>query len=312
MPLQPTRRGILAAATAAILAPDLTKAAPATASFEPFGYCLNTATIQGQNLPLMEEIELAAKAGYGAIEPWVRELEKHQQSGKALSDIKKSLSDHGLKMPSAIGFAEWIVDDESRRAAGLKRMAADMALVAEAGGTRIAAPPAGLQPAPATVPDLPTVAERFAVVLELGKQAGVTPQLELWGFARVLSRLGEVAYVGTECSSPDAKLLLDVFHLYKGGSNIDGIALLNGSALGVLHVNDYPTKPRDQIKDSMRVYPGDGVAPLAELFRSLKKIGYDGYLSVELFNRDYWRQSPQKVAQIALDKTRATVQKAFS
>jgi len=242
----------------------------------------------------------------------VRELEKHQQSGKALSDIKKSLSDHGLKMPSAIGFAEWIVDDESRRAAGLKRMAADMALVAEAGGTRIAAPPAGLQPAPATVPDLPTVAERFAVVLELGKQAGVTPQLELWGFARVLSRLGEVAYVGTECSSPDAKLLLDVFHLYKGGSNIDGIALLNGSALGVLHVNDYPTKPRDQIKDSMRVYPGDGVAPLAELFRILKKIGYDGYLSVELFNRDYWRQSPQKVAQIALDKTRATVQKAFS
>ena len=139
MPLQPTRRGILAAATAAILAPDLTKAAPATARFEPFGYCLNTATIQGQNLPLMEEIELAAKAGYGAIEPWVRELEKHQQSGKALSDIKKSLSDHGLKMPSAIGFAEWIVDDESRRAAGLKRMAADMALVAEAGGTRIVA-----------------------------------------------------------------------------------------------------------------------------------------------------------------------------
>jgi sugar phosphate isomerase/epimerase len=311
MSLQPSRRQILAASAAVLAAPTLS-AAPAATTNEPFGYCLNTATIQGQNLPLMEEIELAAKAGYGAIEPWVREIEKHQQSGKALSEIKKSLEDHGLKMPSAIGFAEWIVDDESRRAAGMKRMAADMALVAEAGGTRIAAPPAGLQPAPATVPDLPTVAERFAAVLELGKQAGIMPQLELWGFARTLSRLGEVAYVGTECGSPDAKLLLDVFHLYKGNSNINGIALLRGSALGVLHVNDYPTRPRDQIKDSMRVYPGDGVAPLAELYRILKEISYDGYLSVELFNRDYWRQSPQKVAQIALEKTRATVQKAFS
>ena len=282
MPLHPSRRQILAASAAVLAVPNLS-AAPATTSSEPFGYCLNTATIQGQNLPLMEEIELAAKVGYGAIEPWVREIEKHQQSGKALSDIKKSLRDHGLKMPSAIGFAEWIVDDESRRAAGMKRMAADMAMVAEAGGTRIAAPPAGLQPAPATVPDLPAVTERFAAVLELGKQSGVMPQLELWGFARVLSRLGEVAYVGTECGNQDAKLLLDVFHLYKGGSNINGIALLSGSALGVLHVNDYPTKPRDQIKDSMRVYPGDGVAPLAELFGILKKIGYDGYLSVELF-----------------------------
>src|SRR2546421_8392592 len=37
---------------------------------EPFGYCLNTSTIRGQNLPLAEEIEIASKAGFSAIEPW--------------------------------------------------------------------------------------------------------------------------------------------------------------------------------------------------------------------------------------------------
>jgi 2-keto-myo-inositol isomerase len=312
MPPHPTRRALLGTAAVALLVSQQTHAADSTTeNSEPFGYCLNTATIQGQNLPLLDEIKLAAKVGYGAIEPWVRELQKHRDSGKPLSDIRKCLSDNGLKMPSAIGFAEWIVDDETHRAAGMKQLAADMAMVAEAGGNCIAAPPSGLQGS-TKAPDLATVAERFHAVIELGKQFGITPELELWGFAPVLSNLGDVAYVAAQCGSRDAKILLDVFHLYRGGSNIDGIAILSGSALGVLHVNDYPTKPRLQIKDSMRVYPGDGQAPLGDLFHILKQIGYRGYLSVELFNRDYWRQSPQKVAQIALEKTRATVNKAFS
>ena len=37
---------------------------PARPKNEPFGYCLNTSTIRGQKLPLVEEIEIAAKAGY--------------------------------------------------------------------------------------------------------------------------------------------------------------------------------------------------------------------------------------------------------
>ena len=42
---------------------------------EPFGYCLNTSTLQGQKLDLVQLVDIAAQAGYQAIEPWVRELE---------------------------------------------------------------------------------------------------------------------------------------------------------------------------------------------------------------------------------------------
>ena len=80
----------------------------------------------------------------------------------------------------------------------------------------------------------------------------------------------------------------------------------------MLHTNDYPADPpREKINDQDRIYPGDGVAPLKELFITLKQIGWRGYLSVELFNREYWKQSPQKVAQAAIDKTRAAVQSAL-
>src|SRR4249920_3663456 len=37
---------------------------------EPFGYCLNTSTVRGNNLDLAAEVAAAAKAGFNAIEPW--------------------------------------------------------------------------------------------------------------------------------------------------------------------------------------------------------------------------------------------------
>lgn len=50
------------------------------------------------------------------------------------------------------------------------------------------------------------------------------------------------------------------------------------------------------------MYPGDGVAPLKEVFATLKAIGYSGYLSLELFNRGYWKQDPLEVAKTGLAK----------
>ena len=38
---------------------------------EPFGYCFNTSTVRGQKLAFDEQVELTARAGYDAIEPWI-------------------------------------------------------------------------------------------------------------------------------------------------------------------------------------------------------------------------------------------------
>src|SRR5262249_35539368 len=111
---------------------------------------------------------------------------------------------------------------------------------------------------------------------------------------------------------PQACILADVYHLYKGGSNLCGLTLLNGAALHVLHFNDYPADPpRASITDAQRVYPGDGVAPLKTILRDLHKIGFRGVLSLELFNRDYWRQDPLTVARTGLDKMRAVVRSSL-
>src|SRR5438128_5196292 len=81
---------------------------------DPFIYMFNTSTIQGQNLPITDEVDIAAKAGYQAFEPWIRELDRYVQGGGNLRDLGRRISDAGLRVESSIGFAEWVVDDEGR------------------------------------------------------------------------------------------------------------------------------------------------------------------------------------------------------
>ncbi len=289
-------------------------AAPAKAGravpSEPFGYCFNMATIMGKNLPIEKEIEIAAQAGYRAIEPWLRRIDEFVKRGGSLADLKKRIADLGLSVEGAIGFANWVEEDETKRTAGMEQMRRDMETVAKIGGKRIAAPPAG---GTKVQLDLPKVTERYRKVCELGHQLGVTPALELWGASQTLHRLGEVAYVLAEAAHPRACAVLDVYHIYKGGSDFAGLGVFDGQVLPVFHMNDYPADPpREKINDAQRVYPGDGVAPLDQILRTLHRIGFCGMLSLELFNRSYWEQDALEVAKTGLAKMKAAVAKALS
>ena len=277
---------------------------------EPFGYCFNTSTIRGQKLPLVKVIDVTAKAGWGGIEPWMDEITAHVEGGGTTADLRKRIADAGLAVPSAIGFAEWIVDDPERRKKGLEHARRDMDLVAQIGGTRVAAPPVGAHETGGV--DLFAAAERYHALCEVGRQAGVVPQVEVWGFSKQLKRLGEAVFVAVESGHPDACVLADPYHVYKGGSSLEGIKLMSPACLRHLHVNDYPADPPpEKIGDEHRVYPGDGIAPLDALFRTLRDVGFTGMLSLELFNKKLYAQDPLEVAKTGLEKTRAAVKKAL-
>ncbi len=274
------------------------------AAASPYRYCLNTSTIHGEQLPIEQQIGIAATAGYDGIEIWLRDVQRYLEAGGKLGELKQRLDDQQLTVESAIAFAPWIVDDEATRTKGLEQAARDMEWVASLGGKRIAAPPAGATQGPKL--NLDQAGERYRALLELGKSQGVVPMLEVWGFSANLSRLAEVLHVCAAADHPDACVLPDVYHLYKGGSNFADLALLAGPKIPVFHLNDYPDKPeRSKIQDADRVYPGDGIAPLAEIFQTLQRNGFNGVLSLELFNRTYWEQDPLEVARTGLAKLKA-------
>jgi len=295
--------GLAAGGGQPLLAADAKVAVP-----KSLRYCLNMSTVRGQQLSVPDQVDLAAKAGYDSIEPWLPDLRKFEAGGGNFPDLAKRISDHGLKVDSAIGFAEWIVDDDARRAKGLDQAKSDMELIRSLGGTHIAAPPAGATKQ--TDLNLFKAAERYAALLEVGVSVGVLPQIEVWGFSTVLSKLGETMLVAIESKHPAAVILPDVYHLYKGGSDFQGLALLAGSGIHCFHMNDYPTDPpRGTIADKDRVYPGDGVAPLTNILKTLFANGFAGTLSLELFNPEYWKQDALLVARTGLEKMKAAVAK---
>jgi sugar phosphate isomerase/epimerase len=301
--------GMLAALATPSLSADPASAKEGRTAAEPFGYCLNTSTIRGQGLGLVAEVELAAKVGYQAIEPWLGEIDKYAKDGGSLSDLRKRIEDLGLKVPSAIGFGQWIVDDDAQRAKGLEAAKRDMESLRAIGGTRIAAPPSG---ATDKIVGLPEAGRRYRALVEAGEKIGITPQVEVWGFSKSLSRLSETVFAAIESGHPAACVLPDIYHLHKGGSGFDTLKLLSGVAVQVFHVNDYPATPdRAAMNDSHRVYPGDGVAPLKQIVRDLRAMGFAGHLSLELFNRDYWKQDAELVANTGLRKMREMVQKSL-
>lgn len=271
-------------------------------------YCLNTSTIHGEVVPIVEQVAIAQKAGYDAIEFWLRDINKYTSEGGTLPDLKKRIADAGLTVESSIAFANWIVDDQDIRKKGLEQARKDMDTVTAIGGIRIAAPPAGATNSGPL--NLDQAGERYRDLLEVGKTAGCIAQLEVWGFSKNLSKLSEVLYVAAAAQHPDACVLPDIYHLYKGGSSFNDLNLLSGRRIHVFHMNDYPDIAKDKISDADRVYPGDGIAPVSKILSTVFDSGFDGVLSIELFNRTYWQQDPNVVAAKGLASMKLAVSQA--
>jgi sugar phosphate isomerase/epimerase len=308
-----SRRDLLkttSVATAGLLAGSATARAKSKRKkgTDPFRYCLNMSTIRGQDLSVTGEVDVAGKAGYDAIEPWLGKLNDYKKSGGSLKDLRRRIEDHELTIESAIGFARWIVDDDAQRAKGLEDARRDMDLLAQLGARRIAAPPAGAR---GTV-DPMAAAERYRKLLEIGDEIGVVPQIEMWGGNPSIGRVSTAIYIAIEAGHPDACFLGDVYHTYKGGSDFEGLKMLGPQALQHFHWNDYPAEPPvDTIGDEHRVFPGDGIAPITDITRGFLQVGATPVLSLELFNREYWAMDALEAAKVGLKKMKASVAPAL-
>jgi len=266
-----------------------------------FRFSLNTSTISGQKPGIEKYIELAARAGFECIEPWLMDIRAYMENGGSLRRLKKLMSDSKITAINAIGFAPWMVDDKNGENPGFTQMREEMQILAELECTRIAAPAAGVREAP----DLFDVGERYGRLLELGRETGVRPQLEIWG-ASVFHHIGQAMMVIAVTNDADARILPDVYHLFRGGSGFECLKMISGTTIEVFHMNDYPGDiPREDMRDEHRVYPGDGIAPLEQIIADLAAMGGEKILSLELFNRSYWQRDPLEVARTGLEKMKA-------
>ncbi|MBM3475058.1 MAG: sugar phosphate isomerase/epimerase [Armatimonadetes bacterium] len=271
----------------------------------PWVVTLNTSTVRPASLD--DKIRAAEAAGYDGLELWSNELEDHAKAGGSLEALGKRLADAGLKVPNIIGLWNCMPESDAERPAAHDRVRRQMEDAAKVGAAHIAAVPSPDRPSI----DLLWAADRYRELLEIGEGFGVVPAVEFVGFFQGINRLGQAAAIGIEANHPQACLVADTFHLFRGASGFDGVRHLSGTFIACFHFNDAPAQPpRTEQGDDDRVLPGDGVLPLPQLLRDLRAIGFNGPLSLELFNRPLWERDPVEVARLGMSKIRAVIEKA--
>ena len=230
-------------------------------------------------------------------------FQTYLQKGGRVAEADHIIRDLGLTVEDGIAFATWIVDDVAVRKKALEQMHREMDLLAAIGCRRMAAPPIGVTD---EIISLDVIAERYTAALELGERTGVIPQLEMWGFAKNLKHISDVLYVICKTGHASARILLDVFHLYKGGSATQCLPFIGKPAMEIFHMNDYTADiPVSKIVDADRIYPGDGIAPIRQILNAISDPHKPLVLSCEVFNKRYYAQDALLVAQTALAKMKA-------
>ncbi|MFP4377259.1 MAG: sugar phosphate isomerase/epimerase family protein [Spirochaetales bacterium] len=286
----------------------------------PFLLTLNSSTLRPYNLDLESQLRVTAEAGFAGIEIWMRDLQAYMARGNRPDQIRFLAEELGISVVNGIAFFKWTDRNPKTRKAGLEQAAHEITVLAETGCTKIAAPPAG----DVTGLSATEIAANYERLLAISRPMGVDPVLEFWGRASRLHTVNEAVEVldhlvdtilprvkrsaDLESGKPPEvtrpSVLLDLYHMYTGGSEIADLERLDADQIGLVHINDYPDNPpRETITDADRVMPGTGVAPAAAFLSALHTKGYTGPLSVELFRSSYGHSGAIETAREAYKTT---------
>jgi len=145
---------------------------------------------------------------------------------------------------------------------------------------------------------------RLKRLAQLAEDYGVKIELE-W-FSDLTDAIEIVNLVNHESLG----MMIDTFHWYRGDGDITHIDLIPKDKLFLVHINDCENLPRERLTDENRLYCGLGVIPLVEILKRIKQKNYNGYLSVEIFRKEYWSKDPLTISLESLKTLVEVMEKA--
>lgn len=237
---------------------------------------------------LEEQLTIAGEVGYDGLDIDIAGL-KRRADEQGLEAVRELFSGHGVA-PAGCGLPiDWRAPDADFEAAlgNLGPLAQFM--------VDIDCPRTFTYIAPTTDGDPNEywlfLVDRFRAIGDVLGDYGVRLGLEwigpphtrasgtpvIWTMAQALQLIGEIDLF-------NLGLLFDVWHWFTSEGTLDEIRDLYADQIVHVHWNDAPNKPLADQVDSLREVPGRGIIPLVDVYRALDEVGYEDYLSVEIFD----------------------------
>ena len=114
----------------------------------------------------------------------------------------------------------------------------------------------------------------------------VGPQHSREGKNIIVWRMTELLEMEAEIGAPNLGLLVDSYHWFNAKQTVADLEALRPEQVVHVHFNDAPDRSFEDQRDGERLTPGEGIIDLVGFLSALKKIGYQDYLGVEIFNAD--------------------------
>lgn len=238
----------------------------------------------------------AHAAGFECLEIWASKMREYLKS-HSVADLKNLLSENNLE-PLSINSIEHITFRTTDDYAKIKAECEEFCRIA----AEIEAPYVVVVPGkmPASGDNAEIISESVRVLNELAdiaEQHGVALAFEFLGqqdcSVQTLELSNEI--VG-QVNRDSVGMVLDSFHFYAGGSEIETIGKLDPKKLFIFHINDAEDLPKSELTDANRLLPGSGILPLTAIKAQLDNIGYNTVASIELFRPEYWERDPFELA----------------
>lgn len=261
--------------------------------------CISEATTMPRSFA--EDVGIYADAGCDAMEVWLTKLEDHLKQ-YSLDDTRKLLRERNMTLAAAAYQGGLLLSQGDQRKAHYDHFRSRLDLCQQLGIKTMLVVADFVERIDATA------LERAVVSLKQSAQWAaafdVKLALEFRGSATFCSSLDTALALIAQCAEPNVGVCLDVFHYYTGPSKFEDLELLTSQNLAHVQVCDLAGIPRELASDADRILPGDGDFRLQPILDHLRKISYDGWVSLELFNPTLWQANATQVAEIGLTALR--------
>ncbi len=241
---------------------------------------------------LGEKLQAIAAAGFQGVEIFENDLLSFHG---APSDVRRIAADLGLEIVAFQPFRDFEGMPAEKRERVFARAERKFDLMSELGCnlmlvcSNVAADSLG---------GINRAVEDFRALGDRAARRGFRVGYEALSWGRHINDYRDSWEIVRRADHPAIGLVLDSFHIAARRTDMSAIRSIPGDKIFLIQLADAPMLSMDYLTwgRHFRSFPGQGEMPIAEFMDALSDTGYDGILSLEIFNDQFRAGSAKSVA----------------
>ena len=241
---------------------------------------------------LKQKLEAIAAAGFDGVEIFENDFLAFDESP---AQVGQMIREHGLEITLFQPFRDFegmpeplrsrTFDRAERKFDIMQEMGTDLVLVCS-------------NVSSVAIGGLDRAAADFHELGERAAKRGLRVGYEALAWGRHINDHRDAWEIVRRTDHPNIGLILDSFHTLSRKIDVNSIRSIPKEKIFIVQLADAPLIDMDLLYWSrhFRNMPGEGDLPVLEFMKAVAATGYDGYLSLEIFNDQFRGGSPRAIA----------------